>query len=372
MRPVSSKAQKHLGAGKGCACACSVFRVQRSKEKIMLHTKSLFVKDIHEKDQIHSVFLVKFSAVAVGKTGKPYMNVVLMDKTGEIDARIWSDVNQYAGQIVNDAFVAVEGRCQLYQNKRQLVIDLIEVVREDEINLGDFLVEAKIDAKVLYGKLLGYVESMQDPHYKALALAILRDDADVVDRIQRAPAAKSVHHAYPVGLLEHVISITGILDHLAVHYSPGVDRDLLFMGGFLHDIGKLWELSYDRLTEYTDAGRLIGHLVMGTELIDQKIRLLEATPGKIPGDKFPEDKRLHLKHVILAHHGELEYGSPKRPKSIEALIVHYVDDLDSKVNTIRSFIEQDQTPGKWTAYHRGLERYFLKLVSVEKPTDSTR
>lgn len=199
---------------------------------------------------------------------------------------------------------------------------------------------------------------MQDPYYKALAKAIMIDDEDIADRIKRAPAAKTVHHAYTGGLLEHIISITKTLDFMASHYAPYVDRDLLFLGGFLHDIGKIWELSYERITDYTDEGRLIGHLVMGVELVEKKVRLLNES-GELPGE-FPENQKLLVKHMVLSHHGKLEYGSPKRPKCLEALLVHYIDDLDSKMNSIRCFIEQDQTSGLWTALNKQYQRYFFK------------
>ena len=150
-----------------------------------------------------------------------------------------------------------------------------------------------------------------------------------------------------------------ILDALSSHYGKSLDRDLLFLGGFLHDIGKLWELSYDRVTDYTTEGKLIGHLVMGVELVERKVRELDAQTGRLPAP-FPEEKKLLVKHLILAHHGELEYGSPKRPKCLEALVVHYIDDLDSKVNAIRTFIENDQSPGRWTGLHRMYERFFFK------------
>jgi 3'-5' exoribonuclease len=321
--------------------------------------KSQFVKDLKDKDTVSSPFLIKFSALAVGKNGKAYMNLIFMDKTGEIEARVWDDAAEYAGQAVRDAFVWVEGRCQTYQGRRQVVVSRIQVLREDEINLKEYIPEGTLDAEELYSQLLGYVSTMNDPYYRALAEAVLRDDADIRDRVKRAPAAKSVHHAYKTGLLEHVVSITGILDALSKHYGKYLDRDLLFLGGFFHDIGKIWELSYDRVTDYTTEGKLIGHLVMGVELVDRKIRELEATPGRIPG-RFPEEKKLLIKHVILSHHGLLEYGSPKRPKCLEALIVHYIDDLDSKVNAIRMFIEQDQTPGRWTGLNRMYERFFFK------------
>lgn len=321
--------------------------------------KSQFARDLKDKDSVDSLFLIKFSAVAVGKNGKPYMNLVLMDKTGDVEARIWEDVNRYVGQAVRDAFARVEGRCQNFQGRRQIVINQLQIVREDELDLKEFIPEGELDADLLYQQLMGYVGTMVDPFYRALAESILRDDPEIIDRVKRAPAAKSVHHAYKTGLLEHVVSITGILDHLAKHYGKYVDRDLLFLGGFFHDIGKIWELSYDRVTDYTNEGKLIGHLVMGVELINRKIAELESQPSRLPGS-FPEDKKLLVKHVILAHHGILEYGSPKRPKCLEALIVHMIDDLDSKVNSIRCFIEQDQNPGRWTSLNKQYERFFYK------------
>lgn len=321
--------------------------------------KTQFIRDLKDKDNVSSPFLIKFSAVAVGKNGKPYMNLIFMDKTGELEARLWDDVNSYAGQAVRDAFVQVEGRCQTYQGRRQIVVSRMQVLREDEVDPKELLPEALVDPDRLYAELLEFVSTMRDPFYKALAEAVLRDDPEIVQRMKIAPAAKSMHHAYPSGLIEHVVSITGILNALAAHYGKYVDRDLLFLGGFFHDIGKIWELSYDRVTDYTTEGKLIGHLVMGVELVDRKIRELEAEPGRLPG-KFPEDKKLLVKHLILAHHGQYEYGSPKRPKCLEALIVHMIDDLDSKVNAIRMFIELDQTPGRWTALNRNYGRFFYK------------
>ncbi len=321
--------------------------------------KTQFIKDLKDKDAIHSPFLIKFSATAVGKNGKPYMNLVFMDKSGEIEGRLWEDVTQYVGQTVRDSFVCVEGRCQTYQGRRQIVVQRLQILREDEVILKDYISESELDANELYAKLMGYIESMQDPFYKALAESVFRDDADIMERVKRAPAAKSMHHAYKTGLLEHVVSITGILDDLSQHYGKYLDRDLLFLGSFFHDIGKIWELSYDRVTDYTTEGKLIGHLVMGVELVERKIRELEAQPGRLSGS-FPEEKKLLVKHLILSHHGKLEYGSPKEPHCLEAMIVHMIDDLDSKVNAIGKFIEQDQTPGRWTALNRNYLRFFYK------------
>src|SRR4051812_21885993 len=158
--------------------------------------KTQFVKDLKDKDTVSSPFLIKFSAVAVGKNGKPYMNLVFMDKSGEIEARLWEDVTRHAGQAVRDAFVHVEGRCQLFQGRRQVVINKLSILREDQVNVKDYLAESLVDAEALYEQLKGFVASMQDPYYKALAESVLIEDADVVDRVKRAPAAKSVHHAY--------------------------------------------------------------------------------------------------------------------------------------------------------------------------------
>jgi 3'-5' exoribonuclease len=328
-------------------------------EKRAAMQKNQYIRDLKDKDTVQSPFLIKFSATQVGKNGKPYMNLVFQDKSGEIEARIWEDVSQHVGQAVKDSFVLVEGRCQMFQGRKQIVVNRLQILREDEIIPKDYLAESELDPDELYSTLLGFVDSMSDPYYKALAEAVLKDDKEITDRVKRAPAAKSMHHAYKTGLLEHVVSITGILDDLSSHYGKYLDRDLLFLGGFFHDIGKIWELSYDRTTDYTMEGKLIGHLVMGVELVDKKIRELEAQPGRLPG-AFPEEKKLLVKHVILAHHGQYEYGSPKRPKCLEALVVHMVDDLDSKVNAIKTFIQADQSPGRWTGLNRAYERFFFK------------
>lgn len=325
----------------------------------MIH-KSQFIKDLRDKDSVSSPFLVKYSALSVGKTGRPFLNLILQDKTGEIEAKVWDDVNKYAGHAIRDAFLKIEGRCQLFQGRRQIVVKTLQALREDEVEVREYIMESKLDGDKLYDQIRKFIDSMKDVHYKALAEAVLLEDEDVMERLKRAPAAKTVHHAYRGGLIEHIVSVTTILDFLADHYAPYVDRDLMFLGGFFHDICKIYELSYDGVTDYTDEGKLIGHLVMGIELMDRKARELESQPGRLPSDVFPKDKLMLLKHVLLAHHGEYEYGSPKRPKCLEALIVHYADDLDSKVNSIRLFIEGDESLGRWTGLSKQFNRFFFK------------
>ncbi|MBI4925837.1 MAG: HD domain-containing protein [Bdellovibrio sp.] len=334
--------------------------------------KKQFVKEIQEKDPVASPFLVKLSAVATDKNGKPYLNLIFMDKTGEIEAKVWEDIPAHMGQVVKGAFVYVEGKCKTYQGRKQVQISKMQILREDEVDISLYLPESPCNVESLYAQLVQFINAMQDPHYRALAKAVFIDDEEIVLKLKKAPAAKSVHHAYPGGLLEHVISVTKALDFFSKLYAPYLDRDLLFLGGFLHDIGKLWELSYDRVTDYSFEGKLVGHLVMGVELVERKINELEkkenglpgALPGAFPAEKrifvFPKEKKILVKHMILSHHGELEFGSPKRPKCLEALVVHSVDNLDSKVNTIRTFIEQDQTPGRWTGLNKSFERYFYK------------
>jgi 3'-5' exoribonuclease len=325
----------------------------------MKYPKSQFSKSIRDQDRVSSPFLIKFSAVGTGKTGKTFMNLVLTDKTGDIEARIFDQVPRFSAQAVKDSFVQVEGLAQSFNGRIQVHIKDLVVLREDEVEMEAYLPESFLDAEKLYSTAKDIIASMQDPYYRALLESIFLDDAEIAERFKKAPAAKSFHHAYPVGLLEHVVSIAKTLDFLAKHYSPHVDRDLLLVGGFMHDLAKIWELQYEKLTDYTTEGRLVGHLVMGSELIERKIQWLESQPGRLPG-AFPIEKKLLAKHVVLAHHGKLEYGSPKEPACLEAVIIHMIDDLDSKVNAIRTFIEQDQAPGSWTLLSRQYERYFYK------------
>lgn len=325
----------------------------------MHHEKTLFVRDLQDGQTVSAPFLVKYCAVAQGKNGKAYMNAVLQDRSGEIECRVWEDVTRFTNHIVRDGFVKVEGRVQIFQGRKQMVIHTAQALREDEVTAKDYIAASAVDPTALYERLLGYVATMEDPHYRALAESVLRDDEEVRANLRIAPAAKTVHHAYRGGLLEHIVSITGIMDAIAGHYGALLNRDLLFLGSFFHDIGKLWELTYDKTTDYSDAGRLIGHHIIGVELIERKVRALEAETGRLPGP-FPVSKILHVKHLVIAHHGKLEYGSPKEPQTLEALVVHAIDDLDSKVQGVSHFIAQDQTPGKWTALHRQFERYFYK------------
>ncbi len=321
--------------------------------------KTQFISSLKDKAEVSSPFLVKFSAVATGKTGKPYMNLVLMDRTGEMEARIWDGVEIYSGQAVKDVFVWVEGKCQTFQNRLQIIVSDLQILREEQTTISDYLEKSALNPEDLYSTILKFISTMKDPDFRTLAESIFIDDEDIVSRLKTAPAAKTIHHAYAGGLLEHIVSIVKFLDFAASHYGPQINRDLLILGGLLHDIGKLWELTYERVIDYSSEGRLIGHLVMGAEVINKKIAELETKGEKIK-KPFPMEKALLLKHMILSHHGQLEFGSPKRPKCLEAVILNSIDDLDSKICAIGEFIKSDQTYGEWTGYNRQMDRFFYK------------
>ncbi len=315
---------------------------------------SPFVNELKEKMEFEGAFLVKVIQLHMDKNGRPYLNLVLMDKSGEIESRVWENANRLFEEVKAQDILKVAGKVNVYQGRKQIVVEAAAKVAEGSLPMDRFLPSTAYDVNRLFSDMVALFSTLENPFAQKLALLTL-EDSDVKRRILRAPAAKTVHHAYAGGLLEHTLSVCRILDNLAKHYrsyyGKAVSRDLLLLGGLFHDIGKIYELAFERGTEYTKEGQLIGHHVLGCELVDK------ITHG-IPD--FPADLKLHVKHMILAHHGKLEYGSPKVPHSLEALLVHYVDDLDSKVNTILGFIAADLSPGEWTTNHRLLERPFLK------------
>lgn len=321
---------------------------------------SPFVAELKEKMEFEGAFLVKVCQLHLDKNGRPYLNLVLMDKTGEIEARVWDNAQKLSDEIKAQDLLRVAGKVNLFQGRRQVVVEAAAKVVEGSIPLDRFVPSTAYDVNRLFADLFALMGSLEDPFARQLAQRTL-EDPEVKRRVLRAPAAKSVHHAYAGGLLEHTLSVCRILDGLARHYrlyyGQAISRDLLLVGGLFHDIGKIFELSFERGTEYSKEGQLIGHHVLGCELVDR-------IANQISG--FPDELRIHAKHLILAHHGKLEYGSPKLPHTIEALLVHYVDDLDSKVNTILGFIGDDKQPGEFTLVNRMFERPFLKTKVAPK------
>lgn len=310
------------------------------------------ISELQDKAAVQSAFLVKDKARQTGKNGKSYLAVRLTDKSGEIDARIWDNIDEFDSRFEVDDFVQVKGSVQSFQGRQQLVISTIESLNPYEVTIEDFLPTSERPAEEMFQELLSLLSDVRNPFIKQLMLNTLNDPS-IKPLFVRAPAAKSIHHAYLSGLLEHTLSICGLMRFIGGHYK-GVDSDLLIFGAVFHDIGKIWELSFDKSLGYTDVGRLVGHIPMGSELIEKKC-------AEIPN--FPFDLKNKLKHIVLGHHGKMEYGSPKLPSFLEAVIVGMVDDLDSKINQIQKFVETEKRASpegtRWSRFNKEFQRYFL-------------
>jgi 3'-5' exoribonuclease len=312
--------------------------------------KKIFVEQIRERDWVDSPFLVRDKIMAMAKNGKPYMTLKLVDRTGEVEGRVWDRVDEFSERFGKDDFLRVQGKASVYLGKMQLVVQDLARLPDGEVDLADYLPVAARSTEELVGELRTRVGSLTDPHLRRLLEAFLADPA-FLQLYATAPAAKTMHHVYLGGLLEHSLAVADLADDVSRRY-PGVQRDLLVAGALLHDIGKVAELCYERSFDYTDEGKLIGHIVMGVEMVEEKVRQLP---------DFPRSLATLVKHLLLSHHGQYEFGSPKRPKTLEAVILNFLDDLDSKINGVRTHIERDPDNGSaWTSYHRLYDRYFFK------------
>jgi len=330
----------------------------------------IWVKDVKEGERLKSVFLVARKAVPTAKSGKAYLSVTLHDKTGELEARAFERVEELSAALGEKDYVEVEGQVGTFQGKPQLRIE--QVAKSDPTTLDpvEFVWAPPPEPKkpektgfsdqdeAAWKELHAIVDAVTDTHVKALIQAFLEDE-DITARLRRAPAAKSVHHAYPGGLLEHTVSCLKLAHRLADHY-PQVDRDLLVAGAFFHDLGKIRELSYDRQVEYSDEGRLVGHLVMTAQWIHDKARRVGV----------PRDLEHHVVHLVLSHHGRLEFGSPKVPMTLEAVLTHELDELDSRVNSWLNLMGREGGNRRWTdsnnVYEQHIWRGTLPTVQAEK------
>lgn len=310
--------------------------------------EKIFVKDLQDKQTVVSLFLVKEKNLQSGKNGRAYMSLFLSDKTGFIDARVWDNVEDLDRLFQSGDIVKVKGQIQLFQTRRQFIVHKIERADKDEYDAEDFISKSKVAPEDLLRQLMQICDSIFDPHIQQLTHSVLSDPS-IRERLLISPAAKTIHHAKVGGLLEHIVSICKLMEFMASHY-PQLNRDLLIFGAIFHDIGKIWELNVGDGIQYTDEGRLIGHLVISVELIERKA-------SKIFG--FPDYLKMLLKHIVLSHHGQLEYGSPKRPKFLEAMVVAMIDDLDSKIDTVTSLLQESES---WTRYSSLFDRYFYTRV----------
>ena len=310
----------------------------------------IFIGELKKGQAVESTFLVRDKVLTKTKSGNPYLALRLADRTGEIDGRIWDSATDFLPLFEPDDFIRVRAEVDEFQGTLQLRIVKLRKCPEEEIQLDEFLPKTPRNTEEMLAELRKIASQIHHPFLHKLLEAFFADE-DFVKKFKLAPAAKAVHHVYLGGLLEHTLSVLQLILLVGPRY-PGINQDLLMAGAILHDIGKISELSFDRSFDYTDPGRLLGHITLTVEMIDEKIRAIP---------EFPQDLSLRLKHIILSHHGEYAFGSPKRPKTLEALLLHQLDDLDAKMNGFLAWIEKGKdSPSRWTPYHKLFDRFILK------------
>ena len=319
--------------------------------------KSPYISDFEVGQMTAGTFMVASKEVRQKKGGDYFLSLTLADRSGDIDAKMWDNVDKVMDTFERDGFIKVKGVPQVHLNRLQFTIHTLQAVPESEVDLADYFPASTRDPEEMFTELRGIVNGMTNPHLRDLLNAIF-DDAGIARRYKRAPAAKSIHHAWLGGLIEHVLSLCTLCRSIGPHY-PMVDVDLLLTGAILHDIGKIEELNYDRGFSYSDEGQLLGHILIGLRMVGDKIALL---PG------FPPRLRTLVEHLIASHHGTLEYGSPKVPMTAEAMLLHHLDNLDSKMETVRGAVEKDKlAEGAWTTFVHSIERPILKKERFLNP-----
>ena len=309
--------------------------------------KKQFINDFKPGDFIDDIFVLAERTVAQKKDGNNYLNVTLTDKTGSVKGVVWDNVDRIVAGLSSGDVVSIQATVNEYKGAAQLVIKNMAPCPAEAVDPSEFLPATRLDIENMFERLLKIAAALQDGHLKALLNAFWNDE-EFVRQFKTAPAAKKMHHAYIGGLLEHTLSMATLAEKIAGHYS-GIDRDLLITGAILHDIGKTRELEYTFKIDYSDQGRLLSHIVIGLEMIADKLANI---------NDFPEEQELLLKHMIVSHHGTQEFGSPEPPKTIEAVLLNYIDEMDSKVKGIRDFMASEDAHETWTSFHRLLGRHF--------------
>jgi 3'-5' exoribonuclease len=312
--------------------------------------KSPLVGTLPVNEPVTVQLLVLSKEIRQKKTGEPYLSLHLADRTGEIEAKMWDNVTEVMDTFDRDQFVKVKGIVQVYQNRSQLTIHKLRKLEEHEVDFADYFPSSERDPEEMFTELRSIVNGFSNKHLQALLNSVL-DDAPLAAMFKMAPAAKTIHHAYRGGLLEHVLSLCALARMTAAHYKT-IDLDLLLTGVILHDIGKVEELSYARGFSYSADGQLLGHIILG-------LRLMHAKFQKLPD--FPAKLRTLIEHMIVSHHGELEFGSPKVPIFAEAVLLHHLDNMDSKMDAVRGALQRDRSvEGEFTGWIAPLERVLLK------------
>ena len=303
-----------------------------------------YIKDFREGDRVFDIYLCKHKQSAVTKNGKPYENVILQDKTGTIDAKVWEPNNPGIGEFDTMDYIEVYGEVTNFQGALQVNVKRIRVCSEGEYDPAEYLPVSAKNNDAMYQELLGLIKSVQNTYYRRLLESFFVQDAAFVKAFRMSSAAKSVHHGFVGGLLEHTLSVAKLCDYYCSAY-PILKRDLLLTAAMCHDIGKTREISPFPENDYTDDGQLLGHIVMGSQMIAEKA-------ARIP--EFPHVLLTQLQHCVLAHHGKYEFGSPKIPAIIEALALNYADDTDAKLETFKEILDNANETG-WLGYSRLFE-----------------
>lgn len=310
-----------------------------------------YIESFREGERINEIFLCKHKQSAVTKNGKPYENVILQDKTGTLDAKIWEPDSQGIDDFDSLDYIGVVGDITSFQGALQLNIKRVRKVQPGEYDPKDYLPVSSRDIDEMYEELKGYIRSIENPYLSKLLSGFFLEDAEFEKRFKTHSAAKTVHHGFVGGLLEHTLGVTKLCEAFYQLY-PMLNRDLLLTAAMFHDIGKLEELSTFPENDYTDEGQLLGHIMIGAEWVGEHIR-------QIPG--FPRKLSNELKHCILAHHGELEYGSPKKPALAEALALNFADNADAKMETLKeAFSNVPEGNTEWLGYNRLMESNIRK------------
>jgi len=319
--------------------------------------EKIFVKDLEVNQVVVSSFMVIYKELRQKKDGANFLSLTLSDKTGDLLAIMWDNFQEIVDSIEVNDFVKVRGSVNIYNDRLQMIVQRIKKLDEDEVNPADYLPSSKEDPEAMFQRLEEVISSIKNPHLRRLLEQIF-SNGEVAGKFKLAPAAKGLHHVYLGGLLEHTLSVIDLCHMVCQHYQE-LNRDLLISGAVLHDLGKIDELSYSRSFNYTDEGRLLGHILMQCQWVDKEMDKLE---------DFPPELRLQLLHLLASHHGSYEFGSPRRPKTLEALVLHYLDDMDAKVESMQQSISGHPTlKGNWSPFNKILERYiYRKKVEEEE------
>ena len=314
-----------------------------------------FINELGEREDIDDVFLASEKQLRPNRNGNLYLQLRLSDRSGSVNAMMWNASNSIYHAFENGDYVQVQGSSQVYNGNLQIIVNQIDEAEPGSINEDDFVFLTASQREQLQEELGKRLRAMEDFHLKSLCECFLMDEA-FMKKFASTPAGIKHHHAYPGGLLEHVVNLLRVVDAVSPHY-PQVNLDLLVVGTFLHDVGKIDELTYDKGLGYSDEGQMVGHLVQGITILERKLQDV----SEFSGEAFPHQLAMQIKHMIVSHHGKLEYGSPKVPMTLEALVLHYLDDMDAKIHNFDQLIRDDPNgDSDWTTYHPHLGRKLYK------------